>query len=761
MGMKRKYVAVLMGIMVATTSVPTMVYAEDSKTEAAADAVDTTDESVEADASGESSDESQENQESQENVVLGEVKSVSVSDSEITIAVGTMKEMGQPGDDGQNGGEPNSQGGEAPSDQDGEAPEKPEGDNQDGEAPSMLDLTGEEQTITVTADTVITKQAGGMQPGGDGQNSDAPEKPEGDDQSADSSDGEAPEKPEGDDQSADSSDGGAPEKSEGDDQSADSSDGGAPEKSEGDDQSADSSDGEAPEKPDGDARDGGAPEENGQSAEAEEISLSDIQEGDTVSVTLDEDGNAASITVMSMEMGGQGGPGGDGQGAPGQGGPGGQSQGVDSYTAVNEYIEDTTVSNETIESTGTDENAALISSGANVTLDNDTITRTSADSQGGDNSSFYGVGAAVLATDGTAYVKDGSVTTDAAGGAGLFAYGDGTVYASDTTVKTAQDTSGGVHVAGGGTLYGWNLDVETNGESSAAIRSDRGGGTMVIDGGNYVSNGVGSPAIYSTADIAVSNATLTANGSEAVCIEGLNSIHLYDCDLTGNMSDLDQNDNTWTVILYQSMSGDSEVGNSTFQMDGGSLTSENGGVFYTTNTESTITLNNVDINYNDENEFFLQCTGNTNQRGWGQSGANGADCHFTGISQDMQGNVIWDSISDLDFYLTDGSSLTGAVVDDESYAGEGGEGYCNVYVSADSTWTVTGDSTVSSLENEGTIVDSNGKTVTIQGTDGTVYVQGDSEYTITTGSYSDTADLSGATAIQDQSVYTIEKPDQL
>ena len=690
MGMKRRYLAVLMGIMVATTSVPAMVYAEDSKTETAADAAN--DESGEADASDENGDESQ------ENVVLGEVKSV--SDSEITIAVGTMKEMGQPGGDGQNGG-------------------APDGNGQGGEAPSMLDLTGEEQTITITADTVITKQAGGMQPGGDGQNGGAPEKPEGDGQSSDSSDGAS--------DSQDAAD---------DNQES---------------ENTDSQDGEEPEKPDG----------NGQSAEAEEISLSDIQEGDIVSITLDEDGNAASITVMSMEMDGQGQPGGDGQGAPGQGGPDGQSQGVDSYTAANEYTEDTTVSNETIESTGTDENAALISSGASVTLDNDTITRTSEDSKGGDNSSFYGVGAAVLATDGTAYVKDGSVTTDAAGGAGLFAYGDGTVYASGTIVKTTQDTSGGVHVAGGGTLYGWDLDVETNGESSAAIRSDRGGGTMVIDGGNYVSNGVGSPAVYSTADIAVSNATLTANGSEAICIEGLNSIHLYDCDLTGNMSDLDQNDNTWTVILYQSMSGDSEVGNSTFQMDGGSLTSENGGVFYTTNTESTITLNNVDINYNDDNEFFLQCTGNTNQRGWGQSGVNGADCHFTGISQDMQGDVIWDSISDLDFYLTEGSSLTGAVVDDESYAGEGGEGYCNVYVSADSTWTVTGDSTVSSLENEGTIVDSNGKTVTIQGTDGTVYVQGDSEYTITTGSYSDTADMSGATAIQDQSVYTVEKPDQL
>ena len=724
--MKRRYLAVLMGVMVAATSVPATVFAENTKTESTeAEGTETegteTESTQDADAQEDDSDANKDQstaEDSEENTILGEVKSV--SDTEITIAVGTKKEMGQSDGDGQNG-----------------APQKPDTeDGNGGEAPSMLDLTGEEQTITITENTVITKQQGGApqgQPGGDqNQNGEgeAPEKPDGDNQSG-SDNGEAPEKPDGDNQSGSDSEE-APEKPDGDNQSGSDSE-------------------EAQEKQEGD----------NQPAESEEISLSDIQEGDIVSITLDEDGNAATITVQSMEMGGQGGPGGDGQGAPGQGGPGGQSQGVDSYTAVNEYTEDTTVSNETLESTGTDENAALISSGASVTLDNDTITRTSDSSTGGDNSSFYGVGAAVLATDGTAYVKDGSVTTDAAGGAGLFAYGDGTVYASGTTVKTTQDTSGGIHVAGGGTLYGWDLDVETDGESSAAIRSDRGGGTMVVDGGTYTSNGVGSPAIYSTADIAVSNATLTANGSEAICIEGLNSIHLYDCDLTGNMSDLDQNDNTWTVILYQSMSGDSEVGNSTFQMDGGSLTSENGGVFYTTNTESTITLSNVDITYNDDNEFFLQCTGNTNQRGWGQSGANGADCNFTGISQQMEGDVIWDSISDLDFYLTDGSSLTGAVVDDETYAGEGGDGYCNVYVSEDSTWTVTGDSTVSSLENEGTIVDSDGNTVTIQGTDGTVYVEGTSAYTITTDSYSDSADLSGATSIQDQSTYTVEKPDQL
>ena len=389
------------------------------------------------------------------------------------------------------------------------------------------------------------------------------------------------------------------------------------------------------------------------------------------------------------------------------------------------------------------------------------ITRNSSDSTGGDNSSFYGVGAALLATEGNSYVKGGTVTTDAAGGAGLFAYGDGTVYAADTTIKTTQDTSGGIHAAGGGKLYAWDLNVETDGESAAAIRSDRGGGTMVVDGGTYTSNGEGSPAVYCTADIAVKDATLTANGSEAVCIEGLNSLHLFDCDLTGNMSDLSQNDSIWTVILYQSMSGDSEVGNSTFQMDGGTLTSQNGGVFYTTNTESDITLNAVDITYNNDNEYFLRCTGNNNERGWGESGANGADCDFTAISQDMEGDVIWDTISQLDFYMTDGSNLTGVIIDDESFAGNGGDGYCNVYVNNDSTWTVTGDSTVSTLSNAGTIVDDSGKTVTIKGTDGTVYAEGDSDYTITVDKYEETADTSDSETIASWSDYEVEKPDTL
>ena len=713
--MKYKHLAMIMGVMITATSVGSTAtaFAADSKTESTQDADDTTENTAEA-SDEDAEKKNDDTEQTKENEILGEVKFV--EDGKITIAVGTRKEMGQPGEQPQSG-------------ENGEAPEKPESDDSkadgtaedaeetdseatedktfdteenaettddasadntdkgeapdgngdgqgapDGEAPSMLDLTGEEQEITVTDSTVITKQSMGGGQGAPG--------------------------------------------------------------------------GEAPEKPDGEVPDsnGQAPDGAGQT---EEITLDDIKEGDVVAITLDDDGNAATITVQSMDMGG------------GQGGPGSQASGVDSYDAANEYSSDETVSDTSLESTGTDENAALVSNGAEVTFSNDAISRTSSDSQGGDNSSFYGVGAAVLATDGTAYVKDSTVTTDSKGGAGLFAYGDGTVYVADTDITTQQDTSGGIHAAGGGKLYAWDLNVETNGESSAAIRSDRGGGTMVVDGGTYTSNGVGSPTVYCTADIAVNNAELTANGSEAVCIEGLNSLRLYNSNLTGNMSDDDQNDTTWTVILYQSMSGDSEVGNSTFQMDGGTITSKNGGLFYTTNTECTIALKDVDITYNDDSEFFLQCTGNNNQRGWGQSGANGSDCNFTADSQDMKGNVIWDSISDLDFYMTNGSTLEGAFVNDESNAGNGGDGYCNVVIDKDSTWTVTGDSTITSLSNAGTITDADGKTVSIVGTDGTTYVEGDSDYTITAGSYQDSADTSASTTVDDWSNYEVERPESL
>lgn len=336
-----------------------------------------------------------------------------------------------------------------------------------------------------------------------------------------------------------------------------------------------------------------------------------------------------------------------------------------------------------------------------------------------------------MTIDGTASIDGATIETNAAGGAGVFAYDRGVVNISDSTITTTQDTAGGIHAAGGGTLNANNLTVTTSGKSSAAIRSDRGGGTMNVEGGTYTSNGTGSPAVYCTADITVKDSELAATNSEAICIEGLNSLTLENCNLTGNIPDNEQNDCNWNVILYQSMSGDSEIGNSTFNMTGGSITAENGGMFYTTNTESTFYLSGVKLNYSDTNDFLLKCTGNSNQRGWGTEGENGADCTFETTNQEMEGNVIWDSISDLQMTLGEGSTWTGAMVQDESNAGEGGDGTSKLTVTSGATWVVTGNSNLTSLTNEGTIVDMAGNTVSVVGIDGTVYVKGNSSYTIT------------------------------
>ena len=661
--------------------------------------------------------------ENEENKVYGVVSSVS-SDS-ITVEVGTLNEQSKP-DDKQSGD----------SNSDTNSTDSTEQSSKEAPAEkSMITTTGEKKTITLTSSTKVSQEMPGNAPQGNtpgnGQQppqqngSDAGNSAGGNNSSQNGSQEQPPAKPEENKQNST------------DNNSSDSS-------SEANSDSTEKNTNNSSNDSNSDSKN---------ESQSKELSVSDLKENDEVCITLDSDGNASEISLLSG-----GGPGGENGNAP-QGG--GQSAAPTSYTSATEYSKDKTTTGKTYSSTGTDENAVHVTDGANVTLKDANVFCESEESQGGDSSSFYGIGAAVLTTDGISYISGGKVNTNAKGGAGIFSYGDGTTYVSDTTISTKKDTSGGFHVAGGGKLFAWDVTATTQGESSAAIRSDRGGGTMVVDGGTYTSNGTGSPAVYSTADIAVHNADLTANNSESVCIEGLNSLRLFDCNVTGNMKDDSQNDCTWNVILYQSMSGDSEVGNSTFEMDGGTLTAKNGGMFYTTNTESTIRLSNVNITYAKDNDFFLKCTGNSNQRGWGTSGSNGADCNFTADNQKMEGDVIWDSISQLDFYMSNGSTLKGAVTDDESNAGNGGSGYCNFYIAKGCTWTVTGDSTLTNLYNAGTIVDNDGKTVTIKGTDGTVYVKGDSEYTITVSSYSTKADMSGMTESTAWTDYEKDKPSQL
>ncbi|MDO4376459.1 MAG: hypothetical protein Q4C33_04745 [bacterium] len=380
--------------------------------------------------------------------------------------------------------------------------------------------------------------------------------------------------------------------------------------------------------------------------------------------------------------------------------PNNMSGGSVTYSSANTVSEDKTFSGDEFKSTSSDENALLISGDISVSASKITVNKTG-DSDGGDATSFYGNNSGVLAKDGASvYIDGATIETNAAGANGVFSYGgsattnntsnDGTsITISDSKITTTKDNSGGVMVTGGGTLFGNNLEIHTAGTSSAAIRSDRGGGTLVIKGGIYTTTGKGSPSVYSTADITVSDATLTSKKSEGIVIEGKNSVSLDNVTLTDTNNELNGLSTTYkNIFLYQSMSGDASVGNASFSSKDSTITTNKGDTFYVTNTKATITLENNTFKNNDKTGAFLRVEAGP----WGSNGSNGGDVTLKLSKQTITGDILVDNISTLSISMTN-STYEGTINGDNTAKS------ITLKLDKNSKIKLTGDSYVTSLDN--------------------------------------------------------------
>ena len=404
-------------------------------------------------------------------------------------------------------------------------------------------------------------------------------------------------------------------------------------------------------------------------------------------------------------------------------GPGGgmNSNSNVTYTATKEITEDTTLNSGEFSSTTANENGLLVNGDVNATLSNITVTK-SGDSDGGDTSNFYGNNSAILAKSGANLtLKNITVTTNASGANGVFSYGgsattnnsssDGTtVNISDSKITTTGDNAGGIMTTGGGKTVATNLTINTSGTSSAAIRTDRGGGTVTVNKGTYTTTGKGSPTIYSTADITVSDATLVAKASEGVVIEGANSVTLNNCDLTDSNTKLNGQSTTYkNIFLYQSMSGDASNGTATFKAKDSNITTNNGDSFYITNTTATINLTNNTIVNNDNNGNFLRAQKDS----WGNSGSNGGKVTLIMNNQKAIGNIVIDSISTLDMTMDSDSYYEGTINGDNTAKS------ITLKLDSSSKIKLTGDSYVTSLEDADSSysnIDFNGYKLYVNGT---------------------------------------------
>ena len=360
----------------------------------------------------------------------------------------------------------------------------------------------------------------------------------------------------------------------------------------------------------------------------------------------------------------------------------------------------------TIENTADGEHAITVD-GKTESYSNTLVNKTG--EADGDEADFYGENSAVFATNGgTLDLSNMVVKTNGTHANAVFTYGEGTtVNISDSYIETSGNCSGGLMTTGGGTTNASNLTITTSGNSSAAIRSDRGGGTMNVTGGSYTTGGVGSPVIYSTADVTVNDAELVSNTSQGVVVEGKNSVTLNNSNLTAdnNKKNGSHSDYYQAVMIYQSMSGDAATGLSSFTMNGGTLTNKNGDIFFITNTATEINLKGAQITNNDSSGVFLRAAA----AGWGKDGSNGGQVTLNADGQTITGDMIVDSVSNLNLYLKGNSSYTGAV------NSSGQQGGVYVEIESGSTWTLTGDSYITSLTCAEGAVNLNGHSLYVNG----------------------------------------------
>lgn len=356
-----------------------------------------------------------------------------------------------------------------------------------------------------------------------------------------------------------------------------------------------------------------------------------------------------------------------------------------------------TASKSGIDITASQANQSVVraSNASALAIENSQFSKTG-DTSSEDNSNFYGLNAAILAESASKItVTNTTIATKAEGANAVFATGSNSkIYISNSAITTKSNSSRGLDATLGGYVEADNITISTEGTHCAALATDRGCGTIIVTGGTMNTSGIDSPGIYSTGDIRATNAKIYASGSEAAVVEGKNSITLNNTDIYGTKKR--------GVMLYQSFSGDAEVGTSCFTMTGGSLTAAVGPLFYATNTDTRINLTNAKLNA--ASGILLEAgAGN-----WGTTGSNGATVALTADNQELNGSIVCDNISTLTIELKNTSALSGAINTKNSAK------KISLTLSKNSSWNVTEDSYLTELTDKDTTltnIKGNGHTI--------------------------------------------------
>ena len=375
-------------------------------------------------------------------------------------------------------------------------------------------------------------------------------------------------------------------------------------------------------------------------------------------------------------------------------GPGGSTDTIpDGAAYVLSNGSTVTLTGETLSTTSSDYNVVQVTNG-NLTLNDCTITKSGdTNSNDGDATSFYGINSAVYAKglNATSVItmNGGTITTNAKGSNAVFAWRGATIYVNDVTIHNYSQVSRGLHCTYEGVIVATNVDITTESETSSTIATDRGGGTVTVTGGSATAKGNRSAVLYSTGTITANDLTGVSELGEIADVEGDNGVIINNCTMTSGSSERG-------LMMLQSGSGDAQGENAYITVTSSSLTTTDSGAplcEVPTKNVGTLTLTDVTLSvasgilmYVDYNTQWTTKNGtgnlilNTTQSSWVYEGDADADS-YSNINVTVGSNVIWKGTMD-----SDNDAMSSSVT-----------------VNSDGSWSLTGNSYVDVLVNNGTI----------------------------------------------------------
>lgn len=381
-----------------------------------------------------------------------------------------------------------------------------------------------------------------------------------------------------------------------------------------------------------------------------------------------------------------------------------EANGAGAYTIT----ADTSESQKTYYSEQADENAIRVENKAQVSIDGAQVQKRTGDASSLENTMTLGLNAALLVHAGAQLdLLNGDFLSSPLGAGGAFVYG-GSLHLQNSTIRATGASSYSLGVGAGGTATSQEANLSTAGDMSPAIFVSS-GGSVSVTGGMVTTGSQQSPVVSVAGNATVSGATLRANSSEAIAVNG-GSISLTDSAVSGRMSDLVLADvliSPYCVALYNDPKAGSSQ--STFSMTRGALTAVAGDVFYVTNTNAVINLENVALTPA-EGKALLRVSGNDGTRGWGEAGNNGADCTLTATDQTLSGDIVVDEHSSVTLVLRGDSSYTGTVNTANTARA------ATVTLEVGASWTLTGNAYLTAFSGRVSSIITNGFAVYVNGT---------------------------------------------